>query len=268
MRHIVFLTAVLVVAGTALGQDWEGDLVQGDLHGMIGIAFDSKYIWRGFDIYDDNSAVHIMGDLNFFDTGFGLSAVGHRANSSGYENLERWDYTLYYQNGLFSGEPYATNFRLGWVYYNYPDMPSKWRDLQEVQAILSWPNLLPVKGLCPSYVVAKVWPSESGSGVGGNASGWLHIFMLDYGFTVPGVIPEIPEHVIRLHSELVYNDGFGWNGQNVDHSWSNAVFGVSTDVDLGHNLTLTPGIYYQLSMESTINDENELWANVGLRYSF
>jgi len=215
MRQMAFVAVVLLTAAAASGQAWEGDLLgmkTGEVHGMVGVTWDSEWLWRGFAPYDNKSATHLMADINLFETGFGMSAVMHRANSSGFENWERLDYTFYYQNGMFLGEPYATNYRFGWVYYNYPDHSPDWYDLQEAQAVFSWPNLLPVKGLCPSYAMIKLWPSSSsddGSFIGsrrahGTASGWLHILMLDYGFTVPGVLADIPEHLIKLHAEMVY----------------------------------------------------------------
>jgi hypothetical protein len=59
--------------------------------------------------------------------------------------------------------------------------------------------------------------------------------------------------VLRLHSELVFNDGVHPAGGNADHDWSNFVFGVETDFDLGNNMSLTPGIYQQLSMDDSVN---------------
>jgi len=278
MRHWAFLTVVLALAATAGAQDWEGDLLgaeaKGDLHGTLGITWDSQYIWRGFDIYDDKSAVHMLADLNLFETGFGVSVVGHRANSSGFEDLERWDSTVYYQNGLFQGESFATNFRVGWVYYGYPDRNGgESIDMQEGQAVLSWPNLLPIKGLCPSYVLVKLWPSDSDSRLPDSASGFMHIFMLDYGFTVAGVLPSIPEQLIRLHGEIVYNDGVTVSPspafRNPDHDFSNAVFGISTDLPISDEITLTPSVYYQHRLNDTINDDpDDIWAGVGLTYSF
>jgi hypothetical protein len=50
-----------------------------------------------------------------------------------------------------------------------------------------------------------------------------------------------------LCAELWYNDGLG--GADVDHDWSHAVFGVSTDFELAENLLVTPGLYYQISMD-------------------
>jgi hypothetical protein len=284
MKKIAFLTVVLAATALAPGQGWEGDLLSanGSLHGMVGVAFDSMYVWRGFRVFGNDPAVHVLGDLNLFETGFGVSATGHFPTSNDFENWQRLDFTGYYQNGLFAGERYATNFRVGWVYYNYPSMSRDYFDLQEGQAILSWPNLLPIKGLCPSYVAIKLWPAsgvDDGSYIaanatrGGSASGWMHIFMLDYGFTVPGVIPKIEEHLIRLHGEVVYNGGVTPLAQRMNATWTHAVFGVSTDVDLGHNLTLTPAAYYQITMERGLEELNgnsgsEFWASAGLKYSF
>jgi len=259
------------------------------LHGSVDVTYLSKYVWRGFDIYGDKSAAQATVDLDLFGTGFGVSVMGHRANSSGYENSERWDYTLYYGNSLFDDESYATYYRLGWVWYNYPDQPTEGSmmapnaSLQELHAILSWPKVCPA-GVVPTYVLVKMWPAESGSfsgvksdwlalagvpGFGGSASGWAHIFMLDYSFTIEGLIPEIPEHKLDLHTELVYNDAVGPAGQRVDHEWSNAVFGISTGINLQDNLVLTPGIHHQITMEDSVNDDkDETWVTLSATYKF
>ena len=282
MKQIVLLiVGLLWLAMPGLIQAQEAAL-----HGVVDLTYQSKYIWRGFDPYGDKSAVQGLVDLDLFGSGFGLSAMGHRANSSGYENGERWDYTLYYQNQLFAGETYTSNCRLGWVYYNYPDnnsqgtMTAPNAALQELHAIVSMPKLCPA-GVIPTYVLVKMWPSESESFsgarsaripspiFGGTASGFAHIFMLDYPLAVEGLLPEIPEHILNLHSEVVYNDGVGPAGQNIDRDWSNAVFGVSSDFDLGGNFMLTPGVYYQVTFEKTVNDDkDETWATLGLKYKF
>jgi len=219
-------------------------------------------------------------DLDLFGTGFGVNVMGHRANSSEYELSERWDYTLYYQNGVFMDETYALMYRLGWVYYNYPDLSKSDADLQEMHAILSLPKVCPT-GIVPTYVLVKLWPNSSGSLVAkqfdlsilqpstGTASGWAHIFMLDYPLVVGGILPDTPEQVFNLHTEVVFNDGVGPAGQNVDHDWSNVVFGVSTGIDLSDELVLTPGVYYQITMEDTVNDDkDELWTTLSMTYKF
>jgi len=267
MKQIVLLAAIVLMAATVPVQ------AQGELHGAVELTYQSKYVWRGFDIYDDKSAIQPSVNLDLYGTGFGISAMGHRANSDEFENGERWDYTLFYKNALFGDESYATQYMVGWVYYNYPDHSRKIADLQEIHTVFSWPKILPVEGLVPTYVLVKLWPSNSGSLVGsragGTASGFAHIFMLDYSLPVEGFLPDVPEQVLRLHSEFVYNDGVGPGGQNADQDWSNAVFGIATDFELAENVTLTPGVYQQVTMDKSVNDDkDETWFTLGVKYEF
>jgi len=260
MKKGILLTVVILLSAAGLAQALEGEL-----HGVIDLTYQSKYIWRGFDIYGDKSAIQPSIDLDLYQTGFGINIMTHRANSSGYENGERWDYTVYYGNRLFEGETYVTNYRLGYVYYNYPDSSSHSKnstDLQEMQLVLSWPEICPA-GVVPSYALVSLWPSNSGTL--SDYAGWAHIFMLDYGLNLGTLIPEMPEQVLNLHTEMVYNDG----ALAVEHDWSNIVFGVSTDFDLGNNFTLTPGLYHQVTMEDSVNDDkDETWVTLSMKYKF
>ena len=282
---VILLTmAGIVQAAGDAGSTAGPAIAANDLHGAINLTYTSKYVWRGFTIFGAQSAIHPSIDLDLYGSGFGLSAVGHRANSSGYEINERWDYTLYYANRLWESEWYAANYRLSYVYYNYPDRSSHststvgaTMDLQELNGVCSFPNLLGVKGLVPSYVLVKLWPSNSDSVVGDNhpaggstASGFAHIFMLDYGWVIPAIVPNTAEQVLNLHAEAVYNDGVCPNGaRNVDHDWSNAVFGVSTDFPICENLVFTPGVYHQVTMDKSVNDDKSItWANASLTYKF
>jgi len=275
MKKWILVSVVVLLATTSMLQAQE-PAQEPELHGAIDMTFTSKYVWRGFDVYDDHATIHPTVDLDLFGTGFGINLSGHRAGSGGYELNERWDYTLYYQNQLFSGDLYATNYRLGYVYYNYPDRTSHTTssiDLQEIHTVLSWPNLLQVEGLVPTYCLVKLWPSNSGTPIGassptrGTSSGLAHIFMLDYG--LPVTCPLTGEiRTLNLHSEFIYNDGVSPTGSNVDQDWSNAVFSVSTTFDLSNNLSFTPGVYYQSSWDDSVNTEDEYWVSLGMKYKF
>jgi len=273
MKRIILATIVLLMCASSIVLAQEAEL-----HGVLDLTYQSKYIWRGFDIFGDRSAIQPSVDLDLYGTGFGLNVMGHMANSGGHGTDDRWDYTLYYGNSLYPNETYQTNYRLDYVYYNYPDKSASSHDttdLQEINSILSWPRLLGVEGLVPTYVLVKLWPSQSSTAVGadssstGTASGFAHIFMLDYALPVTGFLPDVPEQVLNLHTEVIYNDGVGPGGQNVDHDWSNAVFGVSTDFELDNDVTLTPGLYHQITMDDSVNpDGDETWLSVSLKYAF
>lgn len=269
MKKLVLLALVCLICTASAAMAMEGDL-----RGSVDVTYQSQYIWRGFAIFGEKSAIQTSVDLDLYGTGFGVNLMMHRANSSGYENGERWDYTLYYNNLGFLDTTYETLYRLNWVYYNFPDNSSNDFDLQEINAVLTWPKILGVDGLVPSYVIVKDWPAKSGSLIGspksdGTASGWAHILMLDYPVAVPGILPDTPEQVLNFHTELVFNDGVGPGGQNVDHDWSNFVFGVSTEFDMGNSMTFTPAIYHQISMEDTVNtNKSETWATFNMKYTF
>ncbi|MHC4482703.1 MAG: hypothetical protein ACYSW4_04065 [Planctomycetota bacterium] len=272
----ILLIAVVLLSTAGLVQAQEGQL-----SGTIDVTYKSSYIWRGFDYYaDDHSAIQPSIDLDLYGTGFGVNVMWSRAISSGFENTERISLALYYGNNLFEGETYATNYKLGWVYYGFPDESRsgsesarcKAADMQEFFAAFSWPDICPA-GVVPSYTILTMWPSEGDSATHKNA-GYAHVVGLGYDLTVPGLLSETPEQIIHFSAEAVYNDGVAPGvvvnaaSGTVDHDWSHAVFGVSTGFDLGNNLTFTPGFYYQSSWEDTVNPEDEYWVSLGIAYKF
>ena len=144
-------------------------------------------------------------------------------------------------------------------------MASQDADSQEFNLALSWPNLFPV-GIVPSYIAIWNWPAEGEGDLPGvpkhrATAGYIHVFGLGYDLTVPGILPDNPEQVLSFSAAAVYNDGT--YGAGVDHDWSHILWGVSTSIDLPYG-TLTPAVYYQTSMEDTVNPEDEFWC--GLSY--
>jgi hypothetical protein len=243
-----------------------------DVHGYLDGAYQSKFIWHGFDLYTDDGVVQGTANVKIADTGFGARVTGNRATGGGNELWQRWDYDLYYQNTVLKGEPIETQFQVGWTYYNF----SKWSwrrwDLQEGYARLSMPSVTNIKGLVPSIQVSRLWPSSHENLAGGDGtSGGLYVAMLDYTVSLPGFLPTMPEQVVRVHGEAQFNDGFSPMGTPVDSDWSDAIVGVSTDFDLGYGITLTPAVYYEKIMDmstSTDGDESETWFAISARLNF
>lgn len=265
---------------------------EGGLHGDVGYTYDSMYVWRGFLVWGHHGGSNVFVDLDFMGSGFGMSVVDHMPNSTGnngpagYWNEERWDYSLFYQNKLAAGDPLETDYKVSYMYYNYPGMSARHSnqcfDLQEINALLAWPNILGVKGLVPAYCIVKLWPSMHNTVVGeanpmgGSASGFAHIFMLNYALPVAGLTSETPEQVLNFHTELVYNDGVDPRpyGGYTSHDWTDFLMGVSTDFDLGNNFVFTPGVYHQITMEDdgatkgVSPNHSMTWAELTVKYKF
>jgi len=291
MKKIILFSTVVLLAFLSVSYAQETQSTQ--MKVTFDLKYSSKYVWRGFNVYGNKSAIHPTLDLFCPVSNVGFSVEGHRANSSGYEINERWDYSLYYLGKAFQDEQFEMMYRLAYVYYNYPDLSSHTAykntqdigslDLQEIHAALSFPKLLGIDGLVPSYVLVKLWPSNSGTIVGakspsgGTASGFAHIFMLDY--SLPFICPITGvDRKLNLHAEAVYNDGVAPDGGNTlvhgrfrgpaDHDWSNAVFGASTIYDLNSNISFTPGLYYQASFDDTVNNEDQVWGTLSMTCKF
>lgn len=276
---LISLVILLCAAGFAQAQ---AEAQERELHGSVGITYLRKYIWRGFDYFADNHSAFQTGiDLDLYGTGLDLNVALTRAISGGFENAETISVGLSYGNSLFDGQNYITKYSTGWVYYGYPDEPrsgsktsshAQAADMQEYFVGLTWPEICPA-GVVPSYTAIYMWPSEGDSAARKNA-GMIHVLGLGYDLKVTGLLPEMPEQTLHLSADVVYNDGaapgvfINANSGTVKHDWSHAVFGVSTNFDLGNNLALTPGLYYQSSWEDTVNSEDEAWFTVGLKYAF
>ena len=165
---------------------------------------------------------------------------------------------------------HATCSEVSLTYYGYPDMPKKGgmapiADMQEIYLVLVWPRILHIEGLAPRYTTACTWPAQSGSAARDNG-GWVHVFGLDYKRNIGKLLPFLPEQTVCLSVDIVYNGGVGAPG--VDHDWSHAKFGISTEVKITDNISFIPGVYYQSSWEDSVNTEDELWCTLSLRYRF
>ncbi len=263
MKKGILLIAVILMSTAGLVQA-QGD----DLDVTLDVTWVSKYLWRGIDRLDDKAALQPSVNIDLFDTGFSVKLWTSYAGSSKGDgsistvNATEYRYVVAYNCTLFEGERYVTDVEAQYIYYDFIDEPSKAKDAQEIGAGFSWPELCP-QGFVPSYYVGRIWQSRSNTSLAKNYGGWLHVFGLGYDLTVPAILPDTAEQVLSLSVEATYNDGFA----GADNDWSHIVWGIATSMEIGPG-TCTPGIYYQNSMEDTVNTEDELWASVSYKINF
>jgi len=269
MKRVVFLTVAVWLGAAGLIHAQEHSI---SITGSVEFTYLNSYIWRGFDMYGEScSALQPSVDLDIFDSGFRANILVSIPSDSG-TNLKEARYSPYYNNSLWEGEKYVMRYKAGWTYYDYFDNPRETYNMQEIFAAFTWPEICPA-GFVPSYTAICSWPYKSNSDLARKSAGWLHIFGLGYDWTVPGILPDTPQQKFHLSGAVVYNDG-AWDFASpggdgtVDHDWSHAVFGISTDFDLGYNITFTPTVYYQASMDNSVNTEDEVWVSLNMAYRF
>ena len=260
-KKILLIAGILlcIAAGT---QAQEAD------EARLGVDLDatwvSKYLWHGFDLFDDKAAFQPSVNVDFWGSGFSFNYWASIPCSSGLVNLTEYDYTVAYDRTVFEGEKYATDVTANYIYYDFPDEPDRAADGQELGVGFAWPNILPA-GVVPSYYVGKIWASKSDSDLGSDFGGFIHVFGLGYDLTVPGILPDTSEQTLSLTADLTYNDGYG--SATAEHDWSHATLGISSGFEIG-GATFTPALYYQISMDDSVNDEDEIWVGLSLTYRF
>ena len=252
------LIAALVVFGMA-GIANAVETAYGDLGIDVDATYVSKYIWRGIDKYDDKAAFQPSVNFDLFDSGWSFNVWYSVGGASGNVNGEEIDYTVTYGNSVCEGQAWQTDYAASYVYYDYPDQPSDAADAMEFNLALSWPDICPF-GTVPSYTGVYIWGAEGG-GAARDIEGFIHVFGLSKDFDV-AYLP----NPVTFGWNLTYNDDAA--ATNIDHEFSHTVFGLSTSIEAPGGGTISPAIYYQISMEDDVNTEDELWTGLSYTVSF
>jgi len=238
------------------------------LEGKLGVELSaivqSKHMWHGFDLLDDHGVFLPIATVSLADTGFSGKIIGGYSLSGGHEKSDELNYAAFYTGAFLQDTRYVTNFTANYFYYGKPKVHYRKNDSQEIGISWSWPKLLGSSGLLPNYYFGRIWPTRSHSNLEG-CEGFIHVLGLAYDLTIPNFGPEGRDQTFRLSGDITYNDGFGGGG--VKHDWSHAVLGVSTNLGTG-NVTVTPYLNFQISMDDSVNKEEELWCGVNLTYRF
>jgi hypothetical protein len=253
MKKAVFtFTAVLIASGAAPAAE------------KLGVTAEMKYLtkWlsKGARAYGSHGALFKKVDVDLYGTGFGFNVTHRNATSSGYVDKQRFDYRPYYKNVLFEEKPCRMDYNISAGYEHYPGLArNRANTTYEWIFAFSWPKLLGW-GLKPSYTAHYEYPAGSDYDHS-DITGWVHRFGLARDFN-SGLI----DQPITICSEIAYTDGLG--GRAVDHDWSYMNVGASTKLQIAQKLAFIPAVYFQKSMDDSVNEHDELYATLAVRYTF
>jgi len=274
----LFILSVLLVimsAGVAQSKTWVDEWKQmylseeekqldsrEDLAVTFTMAGVSEYIWRGFDMLDDRGAFQPSINGDWYGTGISTMVWSAIPVKEEIGNKHEMRYVVGYTDWLWEDTLHVTQYTVNWVYYDFTELPSTVRDAQEIGVQFSWPRAYMVRDsrFVPSYYVGRLWPAKS-KAVNKDSGGWIHILGLDYEFWLFGA--GVEKQIAFLSAELVYNDGM----LGAENDWSDAVFGIGTTLRDGR-WTVRPEFKYQVSLDDTVNDEDEYWGGMSISYQF
>jgi hypothetical protein len=272
-----FLTVVIVFSITSVSQaeltEEIGQVksvksmpIPGKIDIELSSTVTSKHMWHGMDLYDDHGGTLLFGTIIFGDSGFSAKIIDVYPMSSGFEESVERHYAGFYKGTLFQETPWTTNVTTSYYYNSKPNVADRKSDTQEFGVTFFWPKLMTAGhgDITPSYYVDYIWASTGNSNMY-DCEGTIHVFGLAYDVEMPDVWQAGIKQGICLYGDLTYNDGFC--GSTIEHDWSHAVLGISTGLKKG-GLTVTPALNYQISMEDSVNPEDECWCTLNATYRF
>jgi uncharacterized protein (TIGR02001 family) len=267
MRKLLMLTLLSTLAAAAFAAEAQpvAAVEENPMVFTLDASYVTKYIWRGFDVLDDKAAFQPSVNLAlengmFFNVWASYAGASKNDGSVSTVDATEYDYTVGYANS-FGEDCFVTNYSIGWRFYDYIDKASNDGDMQEGFVELSWPNLIG-NGLTPKYAYYHMWASEGSGDVRANG-GPIHVAGMDYNWTFESA-PELP---MTFSSAAVYNDGTG--GQSVDSDWSHILWGLSTNFRCPlTNAKVTPSIWYQTSMDDSVNKNDEFFSGLSYALTF
>ena len=260
MRNaVVFIIGLICMVSPVSAEDTEPN-EKAKLGIQLDATWASKYIWHGQDLYDGHAAFQPSITLDLFGSGFSAGVWKSSACSSGFVKDDELDYWVAYGNSLFEDKWFKTDYEVKWTYYDYFRQSSKKADSEEIDGSFSWPNVLPF-GVVPKYTLSYLYSATSHSPAAAlEMEGFLHTFGFTYDFNAPKV--DLP---LTFSWDIAYNDGQG--SCDFDHEWAYMTWGLSSRIKFGPG-DFTPAIYYQKTMDRSINKEDELWCSFSYTLNF
>jgi hypothetical protein len=261
----MMLVALLLVASGAV---WAAE---GKFGTDVDLAWASKFIWRGIDMGDNKAVFQPSVNFDLWGSGFSTKITGSWLGSetNGAEGAlptEALLYSLTYANSLQKGDAMQVDYALTYTYWDFYTHNSSAGDFQDLALSLAMPKVFGESGFVPKYTVAYSWSGRPGPTPGAfgqssdGAAGFVHILGLDYNVK----LCDLP---VTFSAAAVYNDGT--YGDNVDHDWSHYLWGMSTSFKCPiTGAKVTPGIYYQTSVEDSVNQNDEFWTTLSYKFSF
>lgn len=267
-----------------------------EMNASIETSFMSKYMWHGFELYDNKTATSIDFKVELGESGLYFGTEYITPNGSGNVNVSDFDnygylkgsltdrakyiYYVGYMTSMFDTDVFRTDIDFKYQYHDYYKISSDVLDQQEFSLLAQWKDIVGY-GFVPYYQATYLSDAEGGRSVysasvppmpfnppiygedqNANIGGWLHTVGLS--LDVPLDFPEIGMTKIKLLVESVYNDGaFDTSNAAFDANRSMGCGSEWTHVTYGAQTNLDMGlmglgfgVYYQQALADDYSNLN------------
>ena len=263
MKRMAVMLVLCGLAASAIAQDWtEGWTTTLDL------SYTCKYMWRGFNVYDDAGAYQPSIDFQH-ESGFGLNLWMSYPDRDGSTDMldsrvdaAELDYTVYYNAKAWEGNCWETDYTFGWRYYDFYKHSSHNADTQEVFLEGEMPQLTGTS-VIPHFGIYQYWPAH-GDGDNRDVDGTFYLMGFSYLLPTEEQLPELP---LTFSWDIMYDDGAGAN--DVDSGCSYMVWGLQTEMTCPMTgAKIVPAVYFQNSFEKSVNPSDEFWGAISYQFTF
>lgn len=269
-----FSLVVLTVSfqlSSALALDLGGDTL--DI--KAGHTFATQYMFRGVDTFGDEPAFQPYGSATVNLDRFHISGGywGSYPEDSEFDILAENDF--WGAVGVDLND--YLNFTTTYTYYNFYNAP-RTGDVNEFSFVVTMSEI-PVPGFKLGPIEDKIPISISYAGSyafgrasfdeGGINDGWYHAITAGFAIPIPGTksIPFQEENGLALNYSSTW--GFYGGSQYIfEDGYAHWTHGLTIPIALPGNITVTPGFYYQISFNDSVNPENEFYFMIDTSIAF
>jgi hypothetical protein len=222
----------------------------------------SEYDFYGYDVFDDHAVYggalrFNVPELPVVGDGVYLDVTSYFPIGRGNELIEA-DYGVGYEFSLLSDTVFQLDADVHFAYMHIFNEPGN-MDAYEFVAYVEVPNAIDVFGndLVPSVAFVNLLDVDKERD-NTSANGRLYVGGLEYRMNI------YEDQTLNIGSFLTFNDG----AFESDSDWSHCDFVASTDFDITSNVSLSPFIGYQVSMEDTVNTEDGFKGGASVKIVF
>lgn len=252
----IILCCALLSVRTARADDDESKSV--DL--QFSSSYLSQYMWRGYDLFPNDDA-GVSFDLSVSSVDYPIYLGSWFVTSLSKEN-HKWDELDLYLGLADSvlNDVCKLDLDLSYTYFYFPKQ-GRDIDTHEIALKGSLPELLSFEYLrvIPYGGIYYGWPNHSGP----RETWWGQVGLaLESSIANPLGGSEIG---LRLYGESFHNDGGGSFASAPGFGY--VEFGLKAEIPINDRISLDPKVASVISNEDSVNDEDEIWAEVKLSFA-